>query len=49
MLINLSADEEVLANLAEDDAFVETLLIKLTVRVRGASVISVRRLTDVSP
>ncbi|KAG2412639.1 hypothetical protein HFD88_010196 [Aspergillus terreus] len=30
MLINLSADEEVLANLAEDDAFVETLLIKLT-------------------
>ncbi|PWY64529.1 DNA-binding protein HGH1 [Aspergillus heteromorphus CBS 117.55] len=30
MLVNLSADEEVLANLAEDDAFLETLLVKLT-------------------
>ncbi|KAE8145046.1 hypothetical protein BDV25DRAFT_78464 [Aspergillus avenaceus] len=30
MLINLSADEEVLNNLADDDAFLETLLVKLT-------------------
>ncbi|KAL1980049.1 hypothetical protein VTN96DRAFT_4695 [Rasamsonia emersonii] len=30
MLINLSADEEVLKNLAEDDAFLETLLVKIT-------------------
>ncbi|RAL06652.1 protein HGH1 [Aspergillus homomorphus CBS 101889] len=30
ILINLSADEEVLANLAEDDAFLETLLMKIT-------------------
>ncbi|KAL2005030.1 hypothetical protein VTN00DRAFT_2880 [Thermoascus crustaceus] len=30
ILINLSADEEVLANLAEDDAFLETLLAKVT-------------------
>ncbi|GLA42762.1 hypothetical protein AnigIFM63309_011491 [Aspergillus niger] len=29
ILINLSADEEVLAALAEDDTFVETLLVKL--------------------
>ncbi|PLB44669.1 DNA-binding protein HGH1 [Aspergillus steynii IBT 23096] len=30
ILINLSADEEILANLANDDAFVDTLLVKLT-------------------
>ncbi|KAE8348589.1 hypothetical protein BDV28DRAFT_164264 [Aspergillus coremiiformis] len=30
MLINLSADEEVLTNLADDDAFLETLITKLT-------------------
>ncbi|KAB8228215.1 hypothetical protein BDV23DRAFT_161247 [Aspergillus alliaceus] len=30
MLINLSADEEVLANLADDDTFLETLLTKVT-------------------
>lgn len=33
MLINLSADEEVLKLLAEDEAFLETLLMKLTVRL----------------
>lgn len=31
MLINLSGDEDVLANLAGDEAFIETLLMKLTV------------------
>jgi hypothetical protein len=31
MLVNLSGDEEVLKLLAEDDKFVETLLVKLTV------------------
>jgi hypothetical protein len=31
MLINLSADEEVLNNLADDDTFLETLLAKVTV------------------
>lgn len=31
MLINLSADEEILKYLAEDDAFLETLLSKVTV------------------
>ncbi|PYH78688.1 DNA-binding protein HGH1 [Aspergillus uvarum CBS 121591] len=30
ILINLSADDEVLTNLAEDDAFLETLLLKIT-------------------
>jgi len=33
ILINLSTDEEVLKCLAEDDAFLETLLAKVTVRV----------------
>lgn len=33
ILINLTGDEEVVANLAGDDAFVETLLMKLTVGV----------------
>lgn len=32
MLVNLSADNEILQLLAEDDAFLETLLVKLTVR-----------------
>jgi hypothetical protein len=31
ILINLSADEEVLDNLVSDDAFLETLLLKVTV------------------
>jgi hypothetical protein len=31
MLINLASDEEVLANLVEDETFLETLLVKLTV------------------
>jgi hypothetical protein len=31
MLINLAGDEEVLANLVEDETFLETLLLKLTV------------------
>lgn len=31
MLINLSADQDVLANLADDDDFLETLLTKVTV------------------
>jgi hypothetical protein len=31
ILINLSADGEVLRSLAEDDAFLETLLLKVTV------------------
>lgn len=31
MLVNLSGDEEVLKILAEDDQFIETLLLKLTV------------------
>ncbi|EAW12101.1 protein HGH1 [Aspergillus clavatus NRRL 1] len=30
ILINLSSDEEVLANLAGDDAFLETLMVKIT-------------------
>ncbi|KAF9885128.1 hypothetical protein FE257_000705 [Aspergillus nanangensis] len=30
MLINLSADEEILSNLVQDDAFIEDLLLKLT-------------------
>ncbi|GFF51152.1 putative DNA-binding protein HGH1 [Aspergillus lentulus] len=30
ILINISADQEVLANLAEDDAFIETLMVKIT-------------------
>ncbi len=33
ILINLSSDEEVLRNLAEDDQFLETILVKLTVSV----------------
>ena len=32
ILINLSSDEEVLGNLAEDDTFLETVLKKITVR-----------------
>jgi hypothetical protein len=32
ILINLSQDDEVLGNLAEDDAFLEALLKKITVR-----------------
>lgn len=32
ILINISPDPEVLRNLAEDDAFLETLLLRLTVR-----------------
>jgi hypothetical protein len=31
MLVNLSGDEEVLKVLADDDQFIETLLLKLTV------------------
>lgn len=31
MLVNLSADEEILKALAEDDTFLETLLSKVTV------------------
>lgn len=31
MLVNLSVDEEVLANLAKDDVFLETLLNKMMV------------------
>lgn len=31
ILINLSSDEEILNNLAGDDQFIETLLLKLTV------------------
>jgi hypothetical protein len=34
ILINLSHDDEVLGNLAEDDAFLETVLKKITVRIR---------------
>ncbi|GIC86468.1 protein HGH1 [Aspergillus udagawae] len=30
ILINISSDQEVLANLAEDDAFIETLMVKIT-------------------
>lgn len=33
ILINLSADEEVLETLVEDDSFLETLLAKLTVSI----------------
>ena len=33
ILINLSADQEVLAHLADDDAFLEVLLSKLVVSV----------------
>ena len=39
ILINLSADEEVLASLAEDDTFIETLLVKLTVSYRADAAI----------
>lgn len=35
MLVNLSGDEEVLKLLAEDDKFIETLLVKLTVSHLG--------------
>ena len=31
MLVNLSSDDEILKNLAEDDAFLETLLSKVMV------------------
>lgn len=35
ILVNLSGDDEVLKLLAEDDKFVETLLVKLTVSCLG--------------
>lgn len=43
MLINLSADEEVLDNLVKDDAFVETLISKLTVSALLRNMISSKR------
>lgn len=35
MLINLAGDEEVLTNLVEDETFLETLLLKLTVGMQS--------------
>lgn len=43
MLINLSIDEEVLNNLVQDDAFLETLLNKMM--VNGFGFVPIRRLT----
>jgi hypothetical protein len=37
ILINISSDQEVLANLAEDDAFIETLMVKITVSIPTSS------------
>ncbi|RHZ63205.1 protein HGH1 [Aspergillus thermomutatus] len=37
ILINISSDQEVLANLAEDDAFLETLMVKITVSILTSS------------
>lgn len=36
MLVNLSIDQEVLANLAEDDVFLETLFNKMMVNMPGS-------------